>query len=315
MRLTSRGDGLFARLGKTRKSLTDGLKSLFSGRTALEDQDFDDIEDQLILADMGAAVSARVVESLREAARRDRLADAEALRARLREELVAVLATAEQPPSIPAQHPYVIFMVGVNGVGKTTTVAKLAHHHRQQGRSVMLAACDTFRAAAVEQLQRWGERLDVPVIAQGHGTDAAAVAHDAVHAAVARNTDVLIIDSAGRQHVNADLMSQLTKVVRVIGRAAPGAPHDVWLTVDAGNGQNVLSQIEHFHRAVPLTGLCVTKLDGTARGGVVLAVAQRFDIPVRFLGLGEGVDDLRPFDAAGFVDAMLASEEAPAVAG
>ncbi len=305
----SRGDGLFSRLGKTRRSLADGLKGLFSGRTTLTDDDFDELEDQLVMADMGAAASHRIVEALRDAARREKTADGEALRSLLGRELAAVLARAEAPP-VPAaeHHPYIVLMVGVNGVGKTTTVAKLAHHFKTGGQRVMLAACDTFRAAAVEQLQRWGDRLEVPVIAQGHGADAAAVAHDAVQAARARAVDVLIIDSAGRQHVNADLMEQLSKVVRVVGRVAPGAPHDVWLTVDAGNGQNVLSQIEHFARAVPLTGLCVTKLDGTARGGVLVAVAERFELAVPFLGVGEGLEDLRPFDAASFADALVAVE-------
>ena len=304
-----RGDGLFSRLGKTRRSLADGLKGLFGGRTTLGDDDFDDLEDQLVMADMGAAASHRVVEALRDAARREKTADGEALRSLLGRELAAVLARAEAPPpALGEHHPYIVLMVGVNGVGKTTTVAKLAHHFSTRGKRVMLAACDTFRAAAVEQLQRWGERLDVPVIAQGHGADAAAVAHDAVQAARSRDVDVLIIDSAGRQHVNADLMEQLAKVVRVVGRVAPGAPHDVWLTVDAGNGQNVLSQIEHFARAVPLTGLCVTKLDGTARGGVLVAVAERFDLKVPFLGVGERLEDLRPFDAASFAEALVAVE-------
>lgn len=302
----STGKGLFAKLGKTRKSLTDGLRGLFGGGTHLEDADFDELEDQLIMADMGADASAHVVQALRDAARREKITDGDVLRSRLADELARILESAETPPPDPAaRHPYIILMVGVNGVGKTTTVAKLAHYFKQRDFKVMLAACDTFRAAAIEQLQRWGERLDVPVVAQQHGSDAAAVAHDALLAARARGMDVLIIDSAGRQHVNADLMEQLGKVARILGRLEAGAPHDVWLTVDAGNGQNVLSQIEHFSRAVPLSGLCVTKLDGTARGGVLLAVAQRFKLPVPFIGVGEGLEDLRHFEARAFVDALL----------
>ncbi len=306
---SARGSGLFSRLGKTRKSLADGLKGLFGGRATLDEEDFDDLEDRLVMADMGAAASHRVVERLRDAARREKAADGAALKALLERELVEILRPVQVPlPAPGSRRPYVILMVGVNGVGKTTTVAKLAHHFKSRGLTVMLAACDTFRAAAVEQLQHWGERLDVPVIAQGHGADAAAVAHDAMQAAKARDADVLIIDSAGRQHVNADLMAQLEKVVRVVGRVEAGAPHDVWLTVDAGNGQNVLSQIEHFSRSVSLTGVCVTKLDGTARGGVLVAVAERFSLAVPFVGIGEGVEDLKPFDAAAFVEALVAPD-------
>jgi fused signal recognition particle receptor len=310
MMFSSNGDGLFAKLGKTRKSLTDGLKGLFSSSTTLDAAAFDDMEDRLIMADMGGEASARVVDALRARTRREKIGDVETFNTLLKNELVKILAKAERAPPDPgSRRPYVILMVGVNGVGKTTTVAKLAHYFRQQGHTVMLAACDTYRAAAVEQLQRWGERLGVPVIAQGHGADAAAVAHDAVQAARARGMDVLIIDSAGRQHVNADLMEQLSKVARVVRKVDANAPHDVWLTVDAGNGQNVLSQIEHFSKAVPLTGLCVTKLDGTARGGVLLAVAQQFDLGIPFLGVGEGLDDLRPFRAEAFVEALVATHD------
>lgn len=303
---SSKGKGLFAKLGKTRDSLAAGLRGLMGGKVRLDEADFDDLEDQLIMADMGAEASARIVEALRATAKRERLAGGDALKERLKQELAAILERAEQSLPDPAgRRPYVILMVGVNGVGKTTTVAKLAHHFRERGMSVMLAACDTFRAAAIEQLRQWGDRLGVPVIAQQHGSDAAAVAHDALQAARSRGVDVLIIDSAGRQHVNADLMEQLGKVARVLARIEPGTPHDVWLTVDAGNGQNVLSQIEHFSRAVPLTGLCVTKLDGTARGGILVAVAQKFDLKVPFIGVGESLEDLRPFAAGDFVDALI----------
>jgi len=298
--------GLFAKLEKTRSSLSNGLKSLLGGGAKLQDSDFDDLEDQLILSDMGAAASMKVTEAIRQAAREQRVGDADALRSVLRDELVSILTPAQIDDKVSARPGLtVILMVGVNGVGKTTTTAKLAQRYKSAGRKVMLAACDTFRAAAIEQLQRWGERLDVPVIAQQHGSDAAAVAHDAMQSAMARNCDVLIIDSAGRQHVNADLMEQLGKVVRVIKRIDPDAPQECWLTVDAGNGQNVLSQIEHFSKVVPLTGLCVTKLDGTAKGGVLVAVAEQFSLPIPFIGVGEGMDDLRRFEAPAFVDALL----------
>jgi fused signal recognition particle receptor len=310
MILKSGGLGLFAKLGKTRDSLKQGLTGMFRGANRLDEHDFEELEDQLIMADMGAEASARAVDALRESARRDKVGDGNALRELFKKTLVEILAPCEvAPPSAKGRKPYVILMAGVNGVGKTTTVAKLAHYFTGQGSSVMLAACDTYRAAAIEQLERWGERLGVPVIAQRHGADSAAVAHDAMQAARARGADVLIIDSAGRQHVNTDLMQQLGKVARVVRRMDPDAPHDVWLTVDAGNGQNVLSQIEHFSREVSLSGLCVTKLDGTARGGVLLAVAQQFRLPVVFLGLGEGLDDLKPFEAGPFVDALVGSDD------
>ncbi len=301
--------GLLAKLGKTRKSLGDGLTSLFGGKQRLSDEDFDDLEDQLILSDMGAAASARIVDSVRRSATRERL-DVAGLRSRICTELSGILepVACELPP-LPAEGPLVIFMVGVNGVGKTTTCAKLAHFYKSSGKSVMLAACDTFRAAAIEQLQRWGERIGVPVVAQQHGSDAAAVAHDAMQSARARGVDVLIIDSAGRQHVNADLMEQLAKVVRVIARIDAAAPHELWLTVDAGNGQNVLSQIENFARAVKLTGVCVTKLDGTARGGVLVAVAEQFGLKVPFIGVGEALEDLRRFEAEAFANALLGEAE------
>ena len=196
-------------------------------------------------------------------------------------------------------------MVGVNGVGKTTTLAKIAARHRDEGARVMFAACDTFRAAAIEQLQTWGERLGIPVVSQAHGVDAAAVAFDAYSSACAREMKLLLVDTAGRQHTHGDLVEQLKKVKRVLGKADPVVPDEVWLTVDAGNGQNVLSQVQHFHEAVNLTGICMTKLDGTAKGGVILAVAEKFGIPIRYVGTGEKPGDLRPFDAAEFVEALL----------
>ena len=300
--------GLFARLKKTSQALSSGLSGLFGGGD-LKDEDYDDLEDQLILSDMGADASVRLTESLRKIARKSRVSDSSGLKGLLRDEIAGLLANIETADiQLPENRPLVIFMVGVNGVGKTTTTAKLAHHFKQSGKSVMLAACDTFRAAAIEQLQRWGDRLEIPVVSQQHGSDAAAVAHDALSSAKSRGVDVLLIDSAGRQHVNADLMEQLAKVVRVLKKVDADAPHEVWLTVDAGNGQNVLSQIEHFQKIVPLSGLCVTKLDGTAKGGILVAVAEKYGLKVPFIGVGEAVQDLQRFSARDFSDALLGME-------
>ena len=300
--------GLFARLKKTSQALSSGLSGLFGGGD-LKDEDYDDLEDQLILSDMGADASVRLTESLRKIARKSRVSDSSGLKGLLRDEIAGLLANIETADiQLPENRPLVIFMVGVNGVGKTTTTAKLAHHFKQSGKSVMLAACDTFRAAAIEQLQRWGDRLEIPVVSQQHGSDAAAVAHDALSSAKSRGVDVLLIDSAGRQHVNADLMEQLAKVVRVLKKVDADAPHEVWLTVDAGNGQNVLSQIEHFQKIVPLSGLCVTTLDGTAKGGILVAVAEKYGLKVPFIGVGEAVQDLQRFSARDFSDALLGME-------
>lgn len=298
--------GLMSRLVKTREALTRRLAGIFSPGAALDDAWFDEIEDQLIMADVGVGPTRTIVEALRAAAREQRLQSAEDLLGVVRAKMRDLLAPASQPLVIDGQRePFVILMVGVNGVGKTTTVAKLAHQLAQDGHSVMLAACDTYRAAAIEQLQAWGQRLDVPVIAQRHGADPAAVAHDALRSAQARRASVLIVDTAGRQHTHDDLMEQLVKVRRVIAKIDETAPHETLLTVDAGNGQNVLAQVEQFHSRLGLTGLCVTKLDGTAKGGVVLALCDRFSIPVRYVGVGEAVTDFRPFDAEEFVDALM----------
>ena len=301
--MTSR-PGLFARLARTRDSLSSGLKGLFSSSRTLDEGLFEDIEDQLIMADLGVETSQDIVSKLRAMAKSERFQSADELLAGLKEVIIGYFPGVPDTDPV-ARSPRVTLMVGVNGVGKTTTLAKLAAREKNAGHTVMMAACDTFRAAAVEQLQTWGRRLDLPVIAQGQGSDAAAVAFDALQAAQARSVDHLLIDSAGRQHTQGDLMEQLRKLTRVLARLDPDAPHETWLTVDAGNGQNVLSQVETFNEATPLTGICVTKLDGTAKGGVVIAIAQRFGIPIRFIGVGEQVEDLRPFDAAEFVDALL----------
>jgi fused signal recognition particle receptor len=302
--LTTEGGGLRARLARTRAALARGLSALTGRETALTDADFDELEESLILADVGMAASRRLIEELRHAARREGLRDGTAVLERLRREMLEMLAPCAAAPW-PAQKPYVLLVVGVNGVGKTTTVAKIARWAQRQGRSVLLAAADTYRAAAVEQLQRWGERLGIPVIAQAQGSDAAAVAHDALAAALARKVDLLIVDTAGRQHTHGDLMEQLKKIGRVLEKLRAGAPDEVLQVLDAATGQNALSQLQHFQATAGVNSLCLTKLDGTAKGGVLLALAERFRLPVRFIGVGEGVDDLRPFHAEEFVQALL----------
>jgi len=303
--------GLFTRLRKTRESLAANLSGLFrSGSAALDDAAFDDLVDQLILADLGVEASTQIVAALRRQAVSTRVETKEQLNAALKTQLLEILRPSVQPFDLPAvsAEPRVVVMVGVNGVGKTTTAAKLAHWFTQQDLKVMLGACDTYRAAAIEQLQVWGERLSLPVIAQQRGADAAAVAHDALSSAKARSVDVLIIDSAGRQHVNTELMDQLQKMNRVIQRLDDNAPHETLLVVDAATGQNALAQVGAFAASVRVTGLCVTKLDGTARGGVLVALAQKFQLPIYFVGVGESVNDLRPFDADAFVTALIGGD-------
>ena len=300
--------GLFARLKKTRTALSDGLTGLFGGnRVTFDDDIYNELEDQLIMADLGVEASAQVVAALREQARAGRIDTTEALREALMGQIANLLQNAEREMVFDSESPkpLVILMVGVNGVGKTTTTAKLAARFQDSGHSVLLGACDTFRAAAIEQLQSWGDRLGIPVIAQAHGSDAAAVAHDALTAAKSRGVDVLIIDSAGRQHVNADLMAQLGKIRRVLAKADSGAPHETLLVVDGGTGQNALSQAGAFEKEIGLTGICVTKLDGTARGGVVVALTQQSPVSIPFIGVGEGIADLRPFDAADYARALM----------
>ena len=303
--------GLFTRLRKTRESLAANLSGLFrSGSAALDDAAFDDLVDQLILADLGVEASTQIVAALRRQAVSTRVETKEQLNAALKMQLLEILQPSVRPLDLPAvsAEPRVVVMVGVNGVGKTTTAAKLAHWFTQQDLKVMLGACDTYRAAAIEQLQVWGERLSLPVIAQQRGADAAAVAHDALSSAQARSVDVLIIDSAGRQHVNTELMEQLQKMNRVIQRLDDSAPHETLLVVDAATGQNALAQVSAFAASVRVTGLCVTKLDGTARGGVLVALAQKFQLPIYFVGVGESVNDLRPFDAEAFVTALIGGD-------
>lgn len=283
-----------------------GLSGLFSRNPRLDDDLLDEIETALLTADVGVAASSALVDSLRRRMKAREFADATALLAALRAELLALLAPVAKPLVIDANaKPFVLLTVGVNGVGKTTTIGKLAKRFKDEGRSLMLAAGDTFRAAAVAQLQAWGERNGVPVVAQGQNADAASVAFDALQAAKARGTEVLIADTAGRLHTQQGLMAELGKIKRVLQKLDPDAPHEVLLVIDGTTGQNALSQLRQFHAAVNVTGLVVTKLDGTAKGGVVFALAREFGIPIRFAGIGERPEDLRVFDAEAFVDALL----------
>jgi fused signal recognition particle receptor len=301
--------GFFARLkqglSKTRVNIGGGLFDLFRGKQ-IDDDLFEELETHLLMADVGVETTMKIIDSLTQSANRKQLKDAEALYELLKIELKKVIAEVSVPLDITNHSgPFVILMVGVNGVGKTTTIGKLAKQFQAQGKSVMLAAGDTFRAAAVEQLQVWGERNDIPVIAQHTGADSASVIFDAISAAKARNVDVIIADTAGRLQNKAHLMEELKKVVRVMKKLDVNAPHEVMLTLDAGTGQNALSQTKLFDEAVGLTGLTLTKLDGTAKGGVVFAIADKYNIPIRYLGVGEGIDDLRPFNGGDFIDALF----------
>lgn len=279
---------------------------LFSGNPRLDEDLLDEIETALITADVGVTATGTLVDGLRKRMKAREFADANALLAALRAELIALLQPVAKPLVIDAAaRPFVILTVGVNGVGKTTTIGKLARRFKDEGRSLMLAAGDTFRAAAVAQLQAWGERNGVPVVAQGQDSDAAAVAFDALQSAKARGTEVLIADTAGRLHTQSGLMNELGKIRRVLGKLDAAAPHEVLMVIDGTTGQNAISQLRQFHAVAGVTGLVVTKLDGTAKGGVVFALAREFGIPIRFAGIGERPEDLRVFDAEAFVDALL----------
>jgi len=297
-------------LSRTRRGLTSGLADLFLGRKEIDAEVLEELETRLLLADVGVEATRSIIEDLTERVARKQLGNVEALLGALREDMVKMLAPSAKHLSIPPEiRPFVIMMVGINGAGKTTTIGKLAKRYQDQGLKVMLAAGDTFRAAAVEQLQAWGERNDVAVIAQQRAADPASVMYDAMEAAKARRADVLIVDTAGRLHTQSNLMEELKKIRRVATKVDPTAPHEIMLVVDAGIGQNALVQAKQFHEAVGLTGICLTKLDGTAKGGIVLAIAQQMKLPIRFIGVGEGIEDLREFDAAQFVDALLALDE------
>ena len=308
--------GFFARLkqglSKTSASIGEGMASLFLGKKAIDDDLLEEIETRLLTADVGVEATSVIIKNLTQKVARKQLTDADALYKSLQDELAAMLKPVEQPLKIESQNkPFVILVVGVNGAGKTTTIGKLAKKLQLEGKKVMLAAGDTFRAAAVEQLQVWGERNHIPVIAQHTGADSASVIFDAVQAAKARGIDVLIADTAGRLHTKDNLMEELKKVRRVMGKLDEDAPHEVLLVLDAGTGQNAINQTKQFDQTVALTGLALTKLDGTAKGGVIFALAKQFNIPIRFIGVGEGIDDLRDFESEPFVQALFAERERP----
>ncbi len=306
-------ESFFARLkrslSRTKANIGAGFFGLFSGKK-IDDDLFEELEEQLLIADVGMDTTTKIINNLTEKASRGDLKDGEALYGLLKEEMAEILSKVEQPLDIDSSKtPYVILMVGVNGVGKTTTIGKLAKQFQSQGKKVMLAAGDTFRAAAVEQLQVWGERNNVPVIAQHTGADSASVIYDAIEAAKARGIDVVIADTAGRLQNKANLMEELRKIVRVMKKIDDSAPHEIMLTLDAGTGQNAISQAKLFSDVAPLTGITLTKLDGTAKGGVIFAIADQFSIPIRYIGVGEGIEDLRPFETQEFIDALFSREE------
>ncbi len=306
-------EGLFgrlkSRLSRTRNSFSSGVANVFLGKKTIDDELLEELEESLILADVGMEATRNIINSLTDSVARKRLTDVEALSIALKDQLYELIEPCSQPLTIPEQDdPFVILVVGVNGAGKTTSIGKLAKRLQQQGKSVMLAAGDTFRAAAVEQLQKWGERNEIQVVAQHTGADSASVIYDALESARARNVDVLIADTAGRLHTQANLMEELKKVKRVMGKLDDQAPHEVLLVLDAGTGQNALNQASQFNDAVKLTGIALTKLDGTAKGGIVFALAKQLGVPFRFIGIGEGIDDLQDFDARHFIDAIFTND-------
>ena len=302
----STSDDLASRLSKTRRGLGDSMADFFLGKKAIDRDTLDDLETSLLSADVGVEATTEIMDDMQARLSRKALTSIDALQLALSEHMIQILLPCEQPMTIDSsKRPFVILVVGINGAGKTTSIGKLAHYYQQQGKSVMLAAGDTFRAAAVEQLQEWGKRNDVPVVAQATGADAASVIFDALQSAQSRNTDIVIADTAGRLHTQSNLMDELAKIKRVMTKLDADAPHETLLIMDAGFGQNALQQAEQFHQALGLTGLAVTKLDGTAKGGILFSIASKLGLPIRFIGVGEGIDDLRPFNAREFVTALL----------
>lgn len=306
-------ESFFARLkrslARTKANIGAGFFGLFKGKQ-IDDDLFEELEEQLLIADVGMDTTLKIIENLTEKASRQELKDGEALYGLLKEEMAEILSNVEKPLEVDSSKaPYVILMVGVNGVGKTTTIGKLAKQFQAEGKKVMLAAGDTFRAAAVEQLQVWGERNNVPVVAQHTGADSASVIYDAIESAKAKGVDVVIADTAGRLQNKSNLMEELRKIVRVMQKIDGSAPHEIMLTLDAGTGQNAISQAKLFSDVAPLTGITLTKLDGTAKGGVIFALADQFQIPIRYIGVGEGIDDLRPFETQEFIDALFSRED------
>ena len=299
-------DPLEKRLEDSRRTIGKRLTSLISGHSNINEDLLDELETTLLTADVGVKASLGIMDNLRMAIANGVIKDPQALLPAVQAELYELIEPCEQLLAIdPSHKPYVILMVGINGAGKTTTIGKLAQRFKEEGLSVMLAAGDTFRAAAVEQLKSWGNRNDIPVVSQGTGADSAAVIFDAIESAKARGVDVLIADTAGRLHTQSNLMDELKKIHRVMSRVDETAPHEVMLVVDAGTGTNALNQARHFNEAVKVTGITITKLDGTARGGMLFAIASELGMPIRFIGVGEAAKDLRPFDAGTFINAIL----------
>lgn len=309
---TTPNNDLANRLAKTRRGFGDSLAGLLFGRKSIDRESLEDLETRLLSADVGMQATTEIIDTLQEQLSRKALSNPEALRISLRDVMTDILRPCEVPLNVRAGtrngKPFVILIVGINGAGKTTSIGKLAHHFKQQGLSVLLAAGDTFRAAAVEQLQTWGSRNEVAVIAQGTGADPASVIFDAVQSATSKNIDVVIADTAGRLHTQSNLMAELEKIIRVMKKIDPEAPHETLLVMDAGFGQNALQQAEQFHKTLGLSGLAITKLDGTAKGGIVFAIASKLKLPIRFIGVGEAITDLRPFVAEDFVNALLSIE-------
>ena len=305
-------------LEKTKRTFSDGMADFFLGKKAIDNTLLDELETRLLSADVGVDATTTIIDELQNNISRKVINDADSLHIKLAEIMKSILQPCEQPldtviansythanNNSETTKPFVILVVGINGAGKTTSIGKLAHHFQQQGKSVILAAGDTFRAAAVEQLQTWGQRNNVPVISQGTGADPASVIFDAVASASSKNIDIVIADTAGRLHTQDNLMDELAKIKRVLGKIDVNAPQETLIVMDAGFGQNALHQAQQFHNSIGLTGLAVTKLDGTAKGGILFSIAKTLKLPVRFIGIGEGIDDLRPFNAAEFVDALL----------
>ena len=302
--------GLFYRLraglSKTRSGFTDRLDRLVLGKKEINDELLEELEEILFTSDLGVSTTRQLIDLVQEGVARKELDNPEKLKVALKEKILSFLNVPDMPHNEPGPgEPLVIMVIGVNGVGKTTTIGKAAHYFKEEGQEVMLVAADTFRAAAIEQLDIWGERAGAEVIKQKHGADPSAVAFDAVSAAMSRKVDVVLIDTAGRLHTKTNLMDELEKTYRVVDRKLPGAPHEIWLVLDATTGQNAISQAEMFHNTLGVTGIILTKLDGTAKGGIVVGISNQLKLPIKFIGIGEKVDDLRPFDAADFVKAIF----------
>jgi fused signal recognition particle receptor len=292
-------------LEKTKRTFSDGMADFFLGKKNIDNELLDELETRMLSADVGLDATTTIINQLQSSISRKAISDADTLHVKLAEIMKSILQPCEQTLNTDTAKPFVILVVGINGAGKTTSIGKLAHHFIKQGKSVMLAAGDTFRAAAVEQLQEWGKRNNVPVISQGTGADPASVVFDAVASASSKNIDIVIADTAGRLHTQGNLMDELAKIKRVLGKLGANAPHETLIVMDASFGQNALHQAQQFHNSIGLTGMAVTKLDGTAKGGILFSIASTLKLPVRFIGVGEGINDLRPFNASEFVDALL----------